>query len=203
VNKPLFYSGVGALILFALFLASRRFGINVTLPGNISVTPATVDETVTLPQIKIPTLPKFHKGAEYWRQTTGLMCGCDAASYRSPITIRQISVPAPPIPHYVYAPPSIAQQAEQMPLTYTTITITGDPADTWLGAYVYAFWGNRPRAMVYKGSDGRIFLLNGKSDSAQIIGSDEYTKDAAGNIYYGPYVYTTGQVHKVMALGTK
>lgn len=177
------YLAIAALILWLLWRAGRF--ILLGEGGGFNVLPS--DEQVNeLPPLKIPALPPFKSGM--MRQSTGLMCHCNAAPYTSPIVVREIAIPRPPVPRYVYQPEPIQLLAQEI-RTYSDFGMNDQ----------FAQWGNRGYEQVWRGSDGRIFLrpkvnpltlgpMPNTSNSAMFIGTDEYYMDG-GDIVYGPYRY--------------
>lgn len=147
------------------------------------------ETAVELPGVVVPYLPPFRRGPAFWQQTTGLICSCEHRSYVSPIVVRQVTIPLPPLPRYVNIPRPTHEIASSIPLTYTTRRMRSD----------YTVWAGREEADVWEGSDGRIFLQPKRgiwgqeepnvSTSNLFIGTNEYTF-TNGRIFYGPYVYS-------------
>lgn len=178
---------VVAVLLLLWLGRDRLFAFNVKGGGFDLEEGDTVG--VELPGTVIPYVPPFRRGPAFWQQTTGLICSCERASYVSPIVVRQVSIPLPPLPRYINIPRSTHEIASSIPLTYKVERLTPNMA-VWLG---------REPEDVLRGSDGRIFLQPkrgiwgqeepNKANSNLYIGTDEYTF-ANGNIFYGPYVYS-------------
>lgn len=183
---------IGFIVVALLLWLGRHTVLDlITRAGGFDLLPQ--DEVVTeLPGIEIPRLPNFKPGPSSWRQTTGLICGCEYRAYSSPFAVRQIEIPPTPFPHFAVIPKSIEQQAASPPLTYSSFGMDDS----------FTFWGTRPYEQVWRGSDGRIFLKPkssiwgmpepNTSDDPQLIGTNEYSI-TDGNIHYGPYIYKPNQ----------
>lgn len=182
--------GAFIVLLCLIYLGRNRLLDMVTRAGGFELLPGDT-ETVTLPAIKLPSLPTYKKDPSMWVQTTGLMCHCDSNEYVGPILINEYEVPQPPTPRYVYQQQAVSEiQAQESPyLTYTTFGLDS----------TYAIWGGRPYEQVWRGSDGRVFLkpkpdAMGRltqpniSTSQAFIGTNEYRLEGE-TIVYGPYRY--------------
>lgn len=180
-------------LLCIIYLMRNRLMAVVVKSGGIDFLPSSV-ETVELPSVEVPRIPGFKPGPALWTQTTGLMCACDDKIYSAPVVVQEITIPAPPVPRFVYQPEPVQEIAQQPPMTYTTFGMDSS----------FAIWGDRSPEQVYRGSDGRIFLrpkydIWGKpqpnvSNNPLFIGTDEYSMDADGTIHYGPYTYKPMQL---------
>jgi hypothetical protein len=174
-------------LLLLLWLGRGRLLDIITRSGGFDMTEVEPVE-VELPGIVIPTIPHFEKGPAHWQQTTGLICACDAGAFTSPILVREIEIPSPPLPRYVNIPAPISARAAEPARSYHLFGMDSS----------YAMWGDRPFEYVYRGSDGRMFLTPKRglwgelkpnpSWSNAFIGTDEYRFEN-GVIYYGPYQY--------------
>ena len=174
-------------ILLILFLGRNRILDIVTRSGGFDFV-AGGDEVVSLPPVVVPSLPGYRTPSAAWKQSTGLMCACDREPYTSPIIVREMSIPTPPLPRYVNVPAPTQQRAAEPPRSYASFGMTPD----------FQIWQGRPYEQVWRGSDGRMFLQPKRgiwgeakpnpSWSNLFIGTDEYEM-RDGVIYYGPYQY--------------
>lgn len=185
LNKRAAIAGGAALILLLLFFYARKYGIRA-VSGGYSQQPS-LDVVVSEEPLKLPALPGFKPTFPFFTQTTGLMCECNTAPYTAPVVVREFAIPAPPVPHFVYQPQSIQQQAAHPPGTYLHFGLNSN----------LMLWGNRPYQDGWLASDGRLFLTpkpDGSANpswSANFIGTDEYYMDGS-DIIYGPYRYKPG-----------
>lgn len=168
--------------MLLLFFYARKIGIRAVSGGyNLQ---QSRDVVISEEPLKLPALPGFKPTFPFFVQTTGLMCECDLAPYTAPVVVREIKIPAPPIPHYVYQPLSTQQIAAKPPGTYAPFGLNSN----------LMLWGNRPYESGWIASDGRVFLkpkADGSANhswSANFIGTDEYYMDGS-DIVYGPYRY--------------
>lgn len=173
-NAPLF---LALLFIIAAFFKKRR---DFVVRDEKTVLDGSETKIIRFPDITIKAPPKIGSG---FIETTGLMCDCDGAPYTAPIIVNQVAFPLPPIPRFIYRPPNAVPNAapELVQLSYIPFDLTND--------FMFWHWGY---VRAYRGSDGRIFLREGKSPSLDVIGADEYTMKN-GKIYYGPNVYTRAQ----------
>lgn len=176
-----------AIVALLLWLGRNQLLDIVTRSGGFDLLPQD-EETREVPGLVLPRLPTFRKGPQFWRQTTGLYCGCDYETFSTRFATRQVAIPLPPTSRFVTRPPSTETMAASPPLTYSNFGMTDQ----------FTLWAGRPYEQVWRGSDGRIFLKPKTSiwglpeanisNDPQIIGSDEYTM-IDGVIHYGPYIY--------------
>lgn len=182
LNKRAALFGGAALIMLLLFFYARKYGIRA-VSGGYTITPSK-DVIISEQPIKLPALPGFKTSFPFFTQTTGLMCECDAAPYTAPVIVHDVSIPTPPIPHYVYQAPATQQIAMKPIGTYQSMGLSAS----------LVMWGNRPYESGWLADDGRLFLKPkddgsaNKSWSPNFIGTDEYYMDGT-DIVYGPYRY--------------
>lgn len=182
LNKRAAIAGGAALLMLLLYVYARKYGIR-TVSGGYNLAPS-LDETISEEPLKLPALPGFKPSFPFFTQTTGLMCECDDAPYTAPVVVREIDIPAPPVPRYNYIPQSTQQMAIEPPGTYQSFGLNSN----------LVLWGNRPYESGFLASDGRLFLTPkpdgsvNKSWSGNFIGTDEYYM-VGTDIIYGPYRY--------------
>lgn len=168
--------------MLLLFFYARKYGVRV-VSGGYKLQPS-LDEVISEEPLKLPALPGFKPSFPFFTQTTGLMCECNTAPYTAPVVVREIKIPKPPVPSYVYSPPSIQQSAAHPPGTYRSFGLNSN----------LMLWGNRAYERGWLASDGRLFLTpkaDGSANpswSSNFIGTDEYYMDGS-DIVYGPFRY--------------